>query len=498
MSTALPPWSGSHLLLIGASHRTAPIELREKLDFSSRGLASALKELAARRSSREAVVVSTCNRSEIYVACDDVEPAREDMTRFMCDFHRVSADLVAPHLYSYVDVEAARHLFKVASGLDSLVVGEPQILGQVKDAYSTASTEQRSGPLLNKLFHSAFAVGKRVRSETALAEGAVSVSFAAVALAKKIFGSLTGRRVLVVGAGEMGKLTALHLKSHGIAHLAISSRTRAAAEQLAADVGGVFVPWDRLSAALLDSDIVITATGSSTPILDRRRVAAAIPASRTRPLFLIDVAVPRDVAADVGELEQVFLYNIDDLQAIVRENLQKRGAEIAQAERIVDDEATKFAAWQRARGAIPTVVALRQRFESIRRAELERLEPKLAQLSPEARVKIDEITRLIIEKLLLHPTEQLKAVDSPDAVTQYADALGRLFALGQPDIDRQRGGADQPPLDLRGSAEAVAKAETASPAREAETADVSSDASTTGSQRPTSAGRPPPVDSERS
>lgn len=418
-----------HVLLIGASHRTAPVELRERLDFSSRGLDLALKALAERAAPREAVVVSTCNRAEVYVVCEDVTRAEDDLLRFIYEFHRLQPAQVSPHLYSYTDGEAARHLFKVASGLDSLVVGEPQILGQVKDAYSVASAARTAGPLLNRLFHSAFGVGKRVRSETALAEGAVSVSFAAVTLAKKIFGSLAGRQVLVVGAGEMGKLTALHLKAQGIAKLTITSRTLGSAEQLAAEVGGTVVPWERLSTALLESDIVITATGSPTPILDRARVQAAMPASRTRPLFLIDIAVPRDVAPDVGKIEQVFLYNIDDLQAIVCENLERRGGEVARAERIVDEEVARFTSWQRSRGAIPTVVALRQRFEGIRRSELERLEPKLAQLPPEARAKVDEITRLIVEKLLLQPTEQLKSVDSPEAVAQYADALGRLFGL---------------------------------------------------------------------
>lgn len=418
-----------HLLLIGASHRTAPVELRERLDFASRGLDAALRALAERAAPREAVVVSTCNRAEVYVACEDVARAEDDLLRFIYEFHRLEPAEVSPHLYTHKDADAARHLFRVASGLDSLVVGEPQILGQVKDAYSVASSLRTAGPVLNRLFHGAFGVGKRVRSETALAEGAVSVSFAAVTLAKKIFGSLTGRRVLVIGAGEMGKLTALHLKAQGIAQLMITSRSGASAAQLAAAVGGAVVPWEQLSTALLESDIVITATGSPTPILDRARVRGAVPPSRSRPLFIIDIAVPRDVAPDVGEIEQVFLYNIDDLQAIVRENLERRGAEVARAERIVDEEVAKFAAWHRSRGAIPTVVALRQRFEGIRRSELQRLEPKLGQLPPEARAKVDEITRLIVEKLLLQPTEQLKSVESPEAVAQYAEALSRLFGL---------------------------------------------------------------------
>jgi glutamyl-tRNA reductase len=424
-----------HLLLVGASHRTAPVELRERLDFCSRGLDRAVAALAARPSADEAVVLSTCNRAEMYIACADPVSSFDDILAFVSEFQQLPAERIRPHLYSHIDGEVARHLFRVSSGLDSLVVGEPQILGQVKDAYSTASTVQTTGALLNKLFHWAFAVGKRVRSETALAEGAVSVSFAAVNLAKKIFGNLHGRRVLVIGTGEMGKLTATHLKAQGIAALIITSRTHANAEELAEEVGGQAAPWDALQHTLLESDIVITATGAPTPILSKAQIADSMPSSRTRPLFLIDIAVPRDVEPNAAEIEQVFLYNIDDLQAIVRENLEKRGAEIGRAEQIVEDEVQKFASWQRSRQAIPTVVALRQRFETIRQTELERLDAKLAGLPPEARGRVDEITRLIIEKLLLNPTEQLKSLGDTELVGQYTDALNRLFALGDKDKD---------------------------------------------------------------
>jgi glutamyl-tRNA reductase len=419
------------LLLLGASHRTAPVELRERLDFSSRGLDSAVRALVERRTTSEAVVVSTCNRAELYVACEEPARAVDDLLGFISEFHQLPADHIRPHLYSHIDDAVARHLFRVTAGLDSMVVGEPQILGQIKDAYGVASSAQSAGPLLNKLFHWAFGVGKRVRSETALAEGAVSVSFAAVSLAKKIFGNLAGRRVLVIGAGEMGKLTALHLKSQGVASVAITSRTPAHAEQLAEAVGGSVVGWDTLTQALAESDIVITSTGSPTPILSKAQVNAAMPASRTRPLFLIDIAVPRDVDPRAAEIEQVFLYNIDDLQAVVRENLQKRGGEVGRAEQIVEEEVRKFAFWQRSREAVPTIVALRQRFEAIRRSELERLDSKLTQLPPEARARVDEVTRLLIEKLLLSPTEQLKQADDAQTVAQYADALTRLFGLDE-------------------------------------------------------------------
>jgi glutamyl-tRNA reductase len=418
-----------HLVLVGASHRTAPLELRERLDFCSRGLDQAVRALAERETAAEAAVVSTCNRAELYVATADPAGATEDLRNFFSEFHDVPADQVRPHLYAHQDYDAARHLFRVSSGLESLVVGEPQILGQIKEAYNVATRAQSAGPLLNRLFHWAFGVGKRVRSETALAEGAVSVSFAAVTLAKKIFGNLTGRRVLVIGAGEMGRLTAVHLKAQGVASIVITSRTLAHAQELAAGIGGVVGSWDSLAQSLLDSDIVITVTGSATPILSKSQIKAAMPASRTRPLFVIDIAVPRDVDPAAGELEQVFLYNIDDLQAIVRENLDRRDAEVGRAEQIVDEEVRKFSNWQRSREAVPAIVALRQRFESIRKSELERLEPKLAALPPEARARVDEVTRLIVEKLLLHPTEQLKNVGNAHLVSQYATALSRLFGI---------------------------------------------------------------------
>jgi glutamyl-tRNA reductase len=417
------------LLLVGVSHRTAPVELRERLDFSTHGVDRALSALARLPEHHEATIVSTCNRVELYVSCGDSEAARVAVQQFLSDFHGIPAEQLAPHLYAKTGHEAVIHLFRVASGLDSLVMGEPQVLGQVKDAFGLASKMGCTGPLLNKLFHTAFVTGKRVRAETALSEGAVSVSYAAVSLARKIFGNLKGRTVLVVGAGEMGKLTALHMQSQGIGRLMITSRTAAHAATLAESIGGIATPWESLSTALADADIMITATGASTPIISRGQVAQTMKARRRRPLFIIDIAVPRDVDAEAGELEEVFLYNIDDLQAVVQENISKRGSEASDAEKIVVQEAGRFIAWLNSRGAVPTVVALRHRFESIRQSELRRLEPKLASLPPEARARVDEVTRLIVEKLLIHPTEQLKAISDADTVAAYSDALNRLFSL---------------------------------------------------------------------
>ncbi len=420
------------LLLVGISHRTASVDLRERVDFQARGVAEALRALAERGSAREAVVVSTCNRAELYVACDEAAATRQDLVHFVGDFNGVPSSEIAPHVYEVVDLDVARHLFRVAAGLDSLVMGEPQILGQVKEAHASATEAGTTGPVLNRLFHASFAAGKRVRTETGLGSGAVSVSYAAVALARKIFGDLSGRNVVVIGAGEMGKLTAVHMKAQAVQRVTIVSRTMAHAARTADAIGGASAaPWEDLDAVLGASDIVITATGAAAPILTKAHIEAVMRPRRNRPLFIIDIAMPRDVEAAAGEIEQVFLYNIDDLQATVRENLARRASEVARAETIVNEEVDRFGAWFRSRGAIPTVVALRERFEAIRRAELERLDFKLSSLPPEARARVDEITHLLIEKLLLAPTEQLKSLSDADTVGAYSEALTRLFGLAE-------------------------------------------------------------------
>jgi glutamyl-tRNA reductase len=423
-----------HLFLLGVSHRTAPVDLRERLDFASRDLGAAIEALATRPSAAESVVLSTCNRSEIYVASSDPGRAREDLTAFLSEYHSMPASAFTPHLFSRDNEAAVRHLFRVAAGLDSLIVGEPQILGQVKDAFQTAADHRCTGPMLSKLFHWSFVVGKRVRTETGLGEGAVSTGYAAVALARKIFGRLEGRRVLVVGAGEISTLTAQHLRTHGAGEILVASRTQAHADSLAATVNGRTIAWEDMSHGLATADIVVTATGSQRPIITRTQVEVVTGRRRPDPLFIIDMAVPRDVEASVGDIEQVFLYNVDDLQTVVQENLSRRSSEIERAEAIVSEELAKFAAWQRSRSAVPTVVALRERFDRIRRAELQRLDGKLAGLSPDAKARVEEVTRLIVEKLLLEPTEQLKGLPDEETQAAYTEAVNRLFRLreGEP------------------------------------------------------------------
>jgi glutamyl-tRNA reductase len=427
------------LFAVGLSHRTAPVDLRECVDFARGGLDTALSALASQGVGREVVVLSTCNRAEIY-AVGDTDATADGVGRFFSEYHKLPHAAVAEHLYHRRGADAARHLFRVAAGLDSLVVGEPQILGQVKAAYSTASDLNYTGTLTNRLFHSAFAAGKRVRAETGLGEGAVSVSYAAIALARKIFGHLNGRNVLILGAGEMAKLTGVHLQAQQVNEIAIASRTFASAETLASHLGGRAVAWQALDEALADADIVITATGAGEPVLTRARMEDVMRPRRSRPVFVIDIAVPRDVEPGVGDLDQVFLYNIDDLQTIVKENLARRGEELVRAESIVEEEVARFTSWMQSREVVPTVVALRQRFETIRKGELARLEPKMAGLPPEARARIDEVTRLIVEKLLLTPTEQLKGLSDETTATAYADALSKLFSLQETGMGSREAG----------------------------------------------------------
>ena len=422
------------LLLIGVSHRTAPVELREKLDFSSGDVGAAVQELAARASVPECVVLSTCNRSELYVANDDLERTRREVIDFLSQFHGVPHQLFAPHLFALEGRDAVAHLFRVAAGLESAIVGEPQILGQVKDAFHSAAERHCTGPILRSLFDRSFFVGKRVRSETALGEGAVSVSFEAVAIARKIFDRLDGRRVLVVGAGDISTLTAQHLRAGGVGEILIASRTAAHAQALAEQVNGFAVPWTEMIPALGTADIVITATGASRPIITRAHVEA-VTRRRSGPLYIIDLAVPRDVEPSVGDIEQVFLYNIDDLQKFVQKNLSSRSAEIELAEAIVDEEVVRFLARQRSLSAVPAIKALRKHFYAVRDSELLRLEGKLAGLSPEHRELLERVTRLMLEKLLHEPTEQLKALPDQETQATYTEALNRLFRLSELESD---------------------------------------------------------------
>ena len=370
----------ARLCVVGLSHRTAPVEVRERVAFAEDALGGALKQAVTLPGVGEAMIVSTCNRVELYAGVD-ADDSPEQLARLLIEGRSLSESL-RTHLYSHDGEAALTHLFRVAASLDSMVLGEPQILGQVKEAFALATTHGTIGPLLQKALPRAFAVAKRVRSETEIARSSASIASAAVDLARQIFGSLSGRQVLVVGAGKMGALSAKHLMSSGIAELVVVNRTQARAEALASSLGGRAAAWDELDALLGKADIVLCSTGAAEPVIARQRVERVMKTRRGRWLFFIDIAVPRDVEPSVGEIGNVYLYDVDALEEVVARNRAGRASEASEAEDMVREEVRRFAALERAAGVVPVIKALRARFHEVALAEVERLPWGAAPPSP--------------------------------------------------------------------------------------------------------------------
>ena len=399
------------LVLVGVHHLTAPIEVRERLAIPAGRLPDATRSLAGAPGVREGMIVSTCNRVELLTAQNAGPEA--DLTRFLHEFFAVPAATIRPHLYELRGREAVRHLFRVASSLDSMVVGEPQILGQVKEAYSVAkdvgaiTADAVGGGLLDGLLQRAFSVAKKVRSETEIGSSSVSIASVAVDLARKIFGSLQGKQVLLVGAGKMSELAVRHLVQHGASSILVSNRTDARAEKLAAQflrpgLTTSVIPYDELYAEAHRADIVITSTGAPQQLFGRQHGLHFTQKRRGRPMFFIDIAVPRDVDPRLNEIDGCFVYDIDDLQQVAAQNRQNRGREAEAAERIVTDEVTKYEARLTTLGAVPAIKALQEAAEQTRAAELERAAKALAGLTPEQHAAVEAMTRSLTNKLL-HP-----------------------------------------------------------------------------------------------
>ncbi|MBI5477380.1 MAG: glutamyl-tRNA reductase [Deltaproteobacteria bacterium] len=416
------------IVVLGLSHKTAPVDLREKLAFPGDTLEPALRRLAQLPHVREGLIVSTCNRVEA-VAGVESPAALPAIRHFMAEARGVSPELFAEHAYEHAGREAVRHLFRVASSLDSMVVGEPQILGQVKDAYGAAQHAGTLGALLDRCLTRAFAVAKKVRSETRIAAGAASISSVAVDLAERIFGKLDGRLVLVIGAGEMADLAARHLHAAGCADLLCVNRTYERAVELAARVEGQARRWEEFDGLLGTVDIVISSTGAREPILGYDRVARVMKARRHRSLFLIDIAVPRDIEARVGDLDNVYRFDIDDLEKVVAENLKERQKEAARAEKIVEAETSEFLAWLKSQGVVPVIKQLRERFTQVARGEVERTLASLPSLGERERRSVQAMADAIVNKLL-HPTlTALKREGAGEGGEELAQATRRLFAL---------------------------------------------------------------------
>jgi glutamyl-tRNA reductase len=420
------------LAVVGASHRTAPIELRERFAFGRAEVPGALLELSADGS--EAVVLSTCNRTEVYLSLPDGSDGVEHARALLSSRIGAEGSEGARYFYEHRDRQAAEHLFRVASGLDSMILGEPQIQGQVKEAYATArEVASEDGPVvgqaLHRLFQTAFSIGGRVRSETGLGIGAASVSSAAVDLSKKIFGSLKGRRALVLGAGEMSETTMECLRAEGVRTAIVANRTYERARELAERLGGEAIHWEDFGGALPEVDIVICSTAAPHPVLTLERLRAALPHGPRKPLCIIDIAIPRDVESAVGDEPNVFLYNIDDLQGIVDANLGRRRAELPAAEQIVLRGVDDYWAWYSGLAVVPTIRALRDRGEAVRQAELERALRQLSHLSPEDQLAIDALTRSLVNKVLHAPTARLRQAAGNGRGTGVLDTVRYLFEL---------------------------------------------------------------------
>ena len=426
-----------NIIVVGLSHKTASVDIREKVAFSPNSIEKPLRELVALEGIVEGVIVSTCNRVEIYETTRDIAGGIARIRRFMADYHHLAHDLLEPHLYSYHGEEAIRHVFRVASSLDSMVVGEPQILGQIKTSYGYAAEYKSSGIILNRFLHKAFSVAKRVRTETRIASSAVSVSFAAVELARKIFGNLTDKTVLLIGAGEMCELAARHFLTNGAKGVMVTNRTFERAQKLADEFGGEAIPFDELFLHLHKADIVLTSTGAPHAIISPPDLEEVIKRRRMRPMFLIDIAVPRDIDPAVNEMDAVYLYDMDDLQQVVAANLEGRMQEADKAEAIIAEEIIQFYKWVATLEVTPTIVALRNRFDELRKAELERTLAGWKDAPPDAEKRLEALTGAFMNKLLHHPTMVLKKSGQGNRNDLYLDALRALFdlELGGTDTD---------------------------------------------------------------
>ncbi len=418
------------IVLVGLNHRTAPVELRERLAFSNGQLDQALRRLMMLEGVAEAAIVSTCNRVEVVACGSDAGMLGAALPAYLAREHGVSPAALAAHLYTHVGRDAVRHLFRVAASLDSLVVGEPQILGQLKEQYAAAAAIGASGRVLHRCFHKSFSVAKRVRTETGIAEKAVSIGSAAVALARRIFDRLEDQTALLIGAGTMGELTARQLLAGGVGSVMVANRTFDRAVDVARALGGLPLPWERITRYLPLADLVIGVASGDGFLLGVDALEAAMRERRRRPIFLIDLAVPRCMDPAVNQLDGVYLYDIDDLESVVVDNQGARTREAVKAEAIVETEVDAFWRWLASLDAVPTIVALREKIEAMRRAELERMLASLPDPSPEQRAAIDRLTVSLVNKILHGPLSALRRHQADAQEAFYVEAARRLFRLG--------------------------------------------------------------------
>jgi len=420
------------LALIGVSHKTAPVEVRERLAFSSDKIRAALATLLERTHAAEAMILSTCNRVEIVAQGPDAQLVQD----FICEYHQIPAESISKHVYSYKNAEAIRHLFRVTASLDSMMLGEPQILGQVKEAYRLASEAGTIGSSLSPLLNRAFAVAKRVRSETGISQSAVSISYAAVELARKIFGDLAGKTVMIIGASKMGELAAKHLKRNGVGSVLVTNRTFERAVEIAKIFEGAAVPFEHFTDHMEHADIVISSTGAPHFIITKSLAEQVIRNRRNKPVFFIDIAVPRDVDPLVNDIDNAFVYDIDDLQQVIDANMRERMKEAGRAEEIVDREVQAFCTRMQSREVAPTIVLLRETVDRVRREEIERYRKLLRDMPAEQQqatlAAIDQVTQSLMNKILHHPITQMKEMNSDPNGAEFVETVRKIFNIKLP------------------------------------------------------------------
>lgn len=413
--------------VIGLNHKTATIEIREKLAFNGAKLAEGLMSLKSLPTVSEVALLSTCNRVEIYIYEKNGEEPLESIKNFLSNFHEINKAEFEPALYFYTDKDAIRHIFRVASSLDSMIIGEPQILGQLKDVFEFALSKKTTGPILNRLLKKAISTAKRVRTETRIAENAVSISFAAVELAKKIFKELPGKSFMLLGAGEMAELAAKHLINNGVKDVKVANRTYERGCELAREFNGRAVRFEDFLKELIFTDIVICSTGASDYILRKDQMQRVMKDRRNKPVFIIDISVPRNIDPDINQLDNVYLYNIDDLQQVVDNNLLERKKEAEKAEAIVEEEVEKFLKWLESFDSVPLIISIRQKAEAIKREELEKFKHKFPNLEKEKLEAIEQLASSITNKLIHPPTVALK--DNSEDKELLTMAIKRLYGL---------------------------------------------------------------------
>jgi len=418
------------VFVAGLSHRTAPIDLREQLALEEDKLREVLQDVAGRGVCSELMILSTCNRVEVYGVAEVPGEARGAAFRRMIAQRGMDFQVIEPLLYTKTGAEAVLHAFRVASSLDSMVLGEPQILGQVKDAFALAQSCRVVGPTLHALMSQAFAVAKRVRTDTEIGRFAVSVSFAAVELARKIFGTLDGKAVLLIGAGEMGELAARHLQDQGTLPVYVANRTWSRAQDLARDLAGTAVRYEDFPSVMADVDIVITSTAAPEPIIRSADVEAVLRVRRERPLFFIDIAVPRNVEPAVNDLDNAFCYDVDDLRSVVESNLRERQREAQRGEVLVEREVAKFVDRLKDLEVVPTIVSLREKLEEIRRGEVARALGRLPGADEATKQALDALSQAIVNKVLHGPTVKLRDSSRAGHGRRWVEAISEVFGLG--------------------------------------------------------------------